>query len=91
MLIKRIEISKITVIDNEGDDICVVFYLGDDESVGQIRLNCFWKTDVDRDDPKWAAEKEKIIQLARAYINKYPDDAYVELSSRVLYYMNVYW
>ena len=85
MLVKRREISKVTVIDNEGDDIYIVFYLGDDQDIGQIRFNCFWVKEKIFNGLEWDVEKEKILFLARGYINRCPDEAYVELSSGTLF------
>ena len=90
MLVKKNEISKITMLDNEHNDFCVVFHLGDNGRDGQIILNCFADAGFSLDDPDWVAEKAEQIRLAQEYIDEHPDGSYVELSSTILYNMNVY-
>ena len=57
---------------------------------GEIIIPCFWSAGFDLDEP-WAADaKAKQLELTQAYLNKFPDDAYVELSAGLLYDMDVY-
>ena len=42
MLVKKDEITKITMLDNEHNDFCVVFHLGDKGRDGQVVLPCFF-------------------------------------------------
>ena len=78
------------MLDNEHNDFCVVFHLGDNGRDGQIILNCFSVAGFSLDDPNWVAEKTKQIRLAQEYIDKHPDGSDIELSSSILYNMNVY-
>ena len=55
-----------------------------------IILNCFSVAGFSLDDPNWVAEKTKQIRLAQEYIDKHPDGSDIELSSSILYNMNVY-
>ena len=90
MLIKKDEITKITMLDNEHNDFCVVFHLGEDGRYGQIILPCFWAAGFDLDDPDWAEAEADQIRLVQEYVNKHPDGSYVELSSHIIYGMDVY-
>ena len=90
MLVKKNEISKITMLDNENNDFCVVFHLGDNGRNGQIVLPCFYNAGFSLDAPDWRAEKAKQIRLAQEYIDEHPDGSYVEISSSILYGMDVY-
>ena len=90
MLVKKNEISNITMLDDENNDFCVVFHLGDDGHDGQIILKCFYVAGFSLDDPNYAELKAKQIRLAQEYIDQHPNGSYVELSSRILYNMNVY-
>ena len=90
MLVKRSEISKITMLDNENNDFCVVFHLGGDGRNGKIIRPCFFAAGFSLDDPKWVEAKAEQIRLAQEYIDKHPQESYVELDIRLLYNMNVY-
>ena len=90
MLVKKSEITNITMLDNEHNDFCVVFHLGDEGRRGEIVLPCFFVAGFSLDDPDFANCKAEQIQLAQKYIDKHPDGSYVELSSGILYDMDVY-
>ena len=87
MLVKKSEISNITMLDSEENHFCVVFHL---DGSGVIILPCFYSAGFSLDDPNWATEKARQIRLAQEYINGHPDGSYVELNSGLLYNMNVY-
>ena len=57
---------------------------------GCIILPCFWAAGFGLDDPGWEEAKAEQIRLTQEYLDQYPDDAYVELNSGILYGMNVY-
>ena len=90
ILVKKSEITKITMIDNEHNDFCVIFHLGDDGRRGQIILPCYYTAEFPLDDPNYADQKELQLRLTQQYLDQYPDNAYVELSASLLYDMNVY-
>ena len=90
MLVKKSEITNITMLDNEHNDFCVVFHIGDEGRDGQVVLPCFFSAGFDLDDPHFVDSKVEQIRLAQAYVNRHPNGSYVELSRDILYNMDVY-
>lgn len=90
MLVEKNDISKITMLDDQDNDFCVVFHLGNDKRSGKIILPCFFSAGFSLDDLEYEKAKAKQIRLAQEYIDKHPEGSYVELSSSILYNMNVY-
>ncbi len=88
MLVKKSDITKIDMIDNEHNDFCVRFHLGKDGRDGQIILKCFTNAGFPINDMPEAIEKQ--LQLTQQYLDLYPDEAYIELNATLLYDMDVY-
>lgn len=89
MLVKKSDITKIDMIEYSNNDFgendfCVRFHL----ERGCIILPCFYSAGFPLDDDPEG--KEKQLRLTKTYLDKHPDDAYVELNATLLYDMNVY-
>ena len=92
MLVKKNDIAEITMLDDEHNNFCVVFHLAEGPSIkrGQIVLPCFFVAGFDLDDSLYVHLKARQIELTQKYVDSHPDGSYVELSSRLLYDMDVY-
>ena len=69
------------------NNFCVRVHLKDGE---QVLMNAFTVAGFDLDDPEWVWAKAKQLRLVQEYIDKHPDGSYVELSSSIVYGMDVY-
>lgn len=98
MLVKRSEIIGIDMVDtdikslnNDGiledteNNFCVRFHL---KNNGHITLPCFYVAGFPIEDMPESSEKQ--LKLTQEYLDTFPDDAYVELNSTILYNMDVY-
>lgn len=90
LLVKRSDITEITMIQNEHNDFCVVFHLGKEGRRGKIILPCFSVAEFSLHDPEFAELKEKQIRMTKEYLDSRHPDGFVRLSSQMLYDMNVY-
>ena len=80
---QQAENEKLEIIEN---NFCVRFHLANND--GYIDIPCFYTAGFDLDYmPELATEQ---LQLTQAHIDAYPDDAYIELNSSLLYNMDVY-
>ena len=77
------ETGKLEDVEN---NFCVRFHLSDSD--GYIDIPCFYSAGFDLGYMPECDERQ--LHLTREYLEKYPDDAYVELNSALLYNMDVY-
>ena len=97
MLVKKSDILKIEMVDRDilsllnekiervENNFCVRFHLKSD---GHITLPCFYSAGFELGE--YPESDKKQLRLTQEYLDQYPDDAYVELNSSILYNMNVY-
>ena len=82
--VKRKEIIRIDMVENENNDFCVRFHL----NRGEIILPCFYRAGFSLG--YFPEQDARQLQLTQAYLDSHESEDFVQLSATHLYDMNVY-